>query len=251
MPHAPRHALPRRRRAALLPGLLIVAAGSALGGMAVLPGPASADSAPRTPPSLAAALVPSPATPSAQDEAARSAQALAQERRDERASRDRRPALLPVPAPPVPVPPVPAPPVAAPEPAPPPPPQFVRPGTGRLTSGYGARWGRLHAGIDLAAGVGAPISAVAAGTVVAAGSEGGYGRVVRLQHDDGTLTLYAHMSELLVQAGQRVAAGTHVGREGSSGHSTGPHLHFEVRVGGVPVDPEPWLRARGVDPAAQ
>ena len=129
------------------------------------------------------------------------------------------------------------------------PPAAVRPpGTGRLTSGYGARWGRLHAGIDLAAGIGAPISAVAAGTVTSAGDEGGYGRAVRLLHADGTETLYAHMSELHVQVGQRVTAGTYVGREGSSGHSTGPHLHFEVRIGGVPVDPAPWLRARGVDP---
>ncbi len=91
---------------------------------------------------------------------------------------------------------------------------------------------------------------MAAGTVASAGTEGGYGRVVRLQHDDGTVTLYAHLSELLVQPGQRVTAGTDVGREGSSGDSTDPHLHFEVRVSGVPVDPEPWLRARGVDPAA-
>jgi murein DD-endopeptidase MepM/ murein hydrolase activator NlpD len=141
--------------------------------------------------------------------------------------------------------------VAPAPPPPPPPPQFVRPGTGRLTSGYGARWGRLHAGIDLAAGVGAPISAVAAGTVASAGNEGGYGRAVRLQHDDGTVTVYAHMSQLLVTVGQRVTAGTYLGLEGSSGHSTGPHLHFEVRVGGRPVDPAPWLRARGVDPAAQ
>ena len=59
------------------------------------------------------------------------------------------------------------------------------------------------------------------------------------------------MSQLLVTTGQRVTAGTYLGLEGSSGHSTGPHLHFEVRVGGVPVDPDPWLRARGVDPAAQ
>ena len=74
---------------------------------------------------------------------------------------------------------------------------------------------------------------------------------MRVQHDDGTVTVYGHMSQLLVSAGQRVTAGDHIGREGSTGHSTGPHLHFEVRVDGVPVDPAPWLRARGVDPAAQ
>jgi murein DD-endopeptidase MepM/ murein hydrolase activator NlpD len=245
VPHTPRHALPRARSAALLPGLLILAAGSALCGMAVLPGAASADTSAGPQPVLAAPLVPSPASVRASAQAAEQAQALAQERRDERASRDRRPTPLPAaaaaPA---------APPVVTPPP-PPPPPQFVRPGTGRLTSSYGARWGRLHAGIDLAAGVGAPISAVAAGTVASAGSEGGYGRVVRLQHDDGTVTLYAHMSALLVTAGQRVTAGTYLGREGNSGHSTGPHLHFEVRVGDVPVDPTPWLKARGIDPAAQ
>ena len=246
MPHTARHARRRTRSAALLPGLLILGAAGALGGMAALPGPAVADtstevSAQRTPPAVSAA---------AQREASEQARALAQERLDERASRDRRPGPLPAPPPP----PVaaPAPPVVAPAPPPPPPPpQFVRPGTGRLTSGYGARWGRLHAGIDLAAGVGAPISAVAAGTVASAGSEGGYGLVVRVQHDDGTVTLYAHLSKLLVTVGQRVAAGTHLGLEGSSGQSTGPHLHFEVRVGGGPVDPDPWLRARGVDPAAQ
>ncbi len=243
MPHAARHALPRSRRAALLPGLLILAASSALAGLAALPGPAVADDGPRA----VAAGTTLPTSPAAKDAAADLAQSLAQERLDERASRDRRPPPLPEPPAPPPAPVVAAPP---PPPPPPPPPKFVRPGTGRLTSGYGARWGRLHAGIDLAAGVGAPISAVAAGTVVAAGSEGGYGRVVRLQHDDGTLSLYAHMSELLVSPGQRVTPGTYLGLEGSSGHSTGPHLHFEVRVGGVPVDPEPWLRARGVDPAA-
>ena len=237
MPHTARHARRRAHRTAVLPALLIAAAGSALGGLAVLPGPASANSTPEPVQALAADLP--PLSPAAQAEAAALAQAVAQERRDERASRSRAAVPAPVPVPP---------PVVAPPP-PPPPPQFVRPGTGRLTSGYGSRWGRLHAGIDLAAGVGAPISAVAAGTIAAAGSDGGYGNAVRLQHDDGTVTLYAHLSEVLVAAGQRVTAGTNIGREGSSGNSTGPHLHFEVRVGGVPVDPAPWLQARGVDPA--
>jgi murein DD-endopeptidase MepM/ murein hydrolase activator NlpD len=234
--HSARHARRGRRTAALLPGLLILGAASALGGMAVLPGPAAADSGAQT--------RSAPAPVAGPDLTAE----LAQERRDDRASRDRR--RPPMPAPPAP--PVTAPPVVAPAPPPPPPPpQFVRPGTGRLTSGYGARWGRLHAGIDLAAGVGAPISAVAAGTVISAGREGGYGQAVRVQHADDTVTLYAHLSDVLVAAGQRVTAGLSLGREGSTGNSTGPHLHFEVRVGGVPVDPAPWLRARGVDPAAQ
>ena len=244
MPHTPRHALRRARRTAVLPALLIATAGSALGGLAALPGPASADSTPQPAQALAADLR-APLSPAARAEAAALADAVAQERRDERASRTRTPVLPTAPA--VPAPPV-APPVAAPPP-PPPPPQFVRPGTGRLTSGYGSRWGRLHAGIDLAAGVGAPISAVAAGTVASAGPDGGYGNAVRVQHDQGTVTVYAHLSEVLVSAGQRVTAGTYLGREGSTGNSTGPHLHFEVRLTpqlGSGVDPREWLATRGV-----
>jgi murein DD-endopeptidase MepM/ murein hydrolase activator NlpD len=91
---------------------------------------------------------------------------------------------------------------------------------------------------------------VAAGTVVSAAAEGGYGLTVRVQHDPQTVTLYAHMSQLLVAPGQQVGAGTYLGLEGDSGHSTGPHLHFEVRIDGVQVDPTPWLTARGIDPAA-
>jgi len=142
-----------------------------------------------------------------------------------RASRDRAPAVEP--------------PVA-------PGPQFARPSDGALTSVYGRRWGRLHAGIDLAAGSGSPIRAAAAGTVSSAGTEGGYGRTVRVVHPDGTMTVYAHMSQLLVSTGQRVEAGEQIGQEGSTGRSTGSHLHFEVRVDGAPVDPLAWLRARGV-----
>jgi murein DD-endopeptidase MepM/ murein hydrolase activator NlpD len=130
--------------------------------------------------------------------------------------------------------------------APAPRPEVARPGAGALTSRYGSRWGRLHAGIDLAAGIGSPVVAAADGTVVTAGEEGGYGRVVRLQHGQGTVTVYAHLSEVLVEVGQAVQAGSPIAREGNSGHSTGPHLHFEVRIGDVPVDPVPWLRERGV-----
>jgi murein DD-endopeptidase MepM/ murein hydrolase activator NlpD len=124
-------------------------------------------------------------------------------------------------------------------------PQAARPGDGRLTSSYGQRWGRLHAGIDLAAGVGAPVRAALDGTVVSAGNEGGYGRCVRIRHADGAVTVYAHLSSISVQAGQ-VAAGQLIGREGNTGQSTGPHLHFEVRYDDQPVDPLPWLRERGV-----
>ena len=125
-------------------------------------------------------------------------------------------------------------------------PKFARPSDGALTSVYGRRWGRLHAGIDLAAGSGSTIRAAAAGTVSSAGTESGYGRAVRIVHPDGTTTVYAHMSQLVVSTGQRVEAGAQVGQEGSTGRSTGPHLHFEVRVDGAPIDPLAWLRARGV-----
>jgi murein DD-endopeptidase MepM/ murein hydrolase activator NlpD len=127
---------------------------------------------------------------------------------------------------------------------------FVRPATGRLTSQYGRRWGRLHAGVDLAAGVGAPVFAVTDGTVTSAGSEGGYGRTIRLLHGDGTVSVYGHLSQLLVGEGQRVQAGEQIGEEGNTGQSTGPHLHFEIRVEGAPVDPRAWLRERGVDLSA-
>ncbi len=123
---------------------------------------------------------------------------------------------------------------------------FVRPGIGRLTSGFGRRWGRLHAGIDLASGIGSPVRAVADGTVLSARSEGGYGRAVRITHEDGTVSVYAHMSAILASAGQRVQAGDLIGREGNTGHSTGPHLHFEIRINGVPINPIPWLTARGI-----
>jgi murein DD-endopeptidase MepM/ murein hydrolase activator NlpD len=124
--------------------------------------------------------------------------------------------------------------------------EYVRPGTGRLTSGYGRRWGRLHAGIDLAAGSGSPIRAATNGTVLTSGSLGGYGQAVEIRHADGTMSRYAHMSKLLVNKGEKVAAGAQIGREGNTGNSTGPHLHFEVRVNNAPIDPAAWLRKHGV-----
>lgn len=125
--------------------------------------------------------------------------------------------------------------------------RFARPGLGALTSGYGRRWGRLHAGIDLAAGTGSPVRAVMAGIVQSSGTEGGYGRAIRLLHADGTVTVYGHMSALLVSSGERVVAGEQIGREGNTGQSTGPHLHFEVRINGSPINPTPWLRERGIN----
>jgi murein DD-endopeptidase MepM/ murein hydrolase activator NlpD len=82
---------------------------------------------------------------------------------------------------------------------------------------------------------------------MSAGSEGGYGRAIRLLHDDGTVSVYGHLSQILVSDGARVEAGEQIGEEGNTGHSTGPHLHFEIRIGGTPVDPMDWLRERGID----
>jgi murein DD-endopeptidase MepM/ murein hydrolase activator NlpD len=129
-------------------------------------------------------------------------------------------------------------------------PQAVLPVDGaRLTSGFGARWGRTHAGIDLAAPMLTPEKAAADGVVLEAGPASGYGNVVYIQHDNGDVTVYGHMEEILVSAGQVVRAGDTIALLGNRGQSTGPHLHFEVIIGGLTgqkVDPLPWLRERGV-----
>ncbi|MGY1837181.1 M23 family metallopeptidase [Blastococcus sp. SYSU DS0510] len=120
---------------------------------------------------------------------------------------------------------------------------------GRLTSGFGPRWGTLHAGIDLAAPMRTPEYAVMDGVVLEAGPASGYGLVVYLQHENGDVTVYGHMDEILVTPGQVVRAGDTIALLGNRGQSTGPHLHFEVHVGGIGgerIDPLPWLRERGV-----
>jgi murein DD-endopeptidase MepM/ murein hydrolase activator NlpD len=121
---------------------------------------------------------------------------------------------------------------------------------GRLTSGFGGRWGRLHAGIDLAAPMMTPEYSVMDGIVLEAGPSSGYGNAVYIQHDNGDVTVYGHMEKILVQPGQVVRAGDTIALLGNRGRSTGPHLHFEVHVGGLngkKIDPIPWLRARGID----
>ncbi|HUR76547.1 MAG TPA: peptidoglycan DD-metalloendopeptidase family protein [Acidimicrobiales bacterium] len=112
---------------------------------------------------------------------------------------------------------------------------------GRLTSGFGRRWGRLHAGIDLAAPKGTPIHAAKAGTVAFAGRMNGYGNVVIISHDGGLSTLYGHQSRLGSRQGQRVSQGQTIGYVGSTGHSTGNHLHFETRISGRPQNPRNYL----------
>jgi murein DD-endopeptidase MepM/ murein hydrolase activator NlpD len=129
-------------------------------------------------------------------------------------------------------------------------PKAVAPVNGaRLTSTFGARWGTLHAGIDLAAPMRTPEYAVMDGVVLEAGAASGYGLAVSIQHDNGDVTLYGHMDEILVEPGQVVRAGDTIALLGNRGQSTGPHLHFEVHKGGLDgtkVDPLPWLRERGV-----
>ena len=122
-------------------------------------------------------------------------------------------------------------------------------GFGPMSSGFGQRVDPLHhqpsmhTGVDLPASEGTPIPAAKAGTVIFAGERGGYGNAVELQHDDGTTTLYAHASEVLVTRGQFVPEGAVVATVGQTGRSTGPHLHLEVRQAGHPVDPVRALKS--------
>jgi murein DD-endopeptidase MepM/ murein hydrolase activator NlpD len=112
---------------------------------------------------------------------------------------------------------------------------------GVVTSEYGYRWGRLHAGIDISAPTGTPIRAAKAGDVIHAGYMGGYGNVVIVDHGGGLSTLYAHQSRIASSEGQSVGQGQVVGYVGSTGRSTGPHLHLETRSGGSPQNPRRYL----------
>ena len=115
------------------------------------------------------------------------------------------------------------------------------PTNGSVTSGFGYRWGSLHAGIDIANGTGTPIRAAKAGTIILAGWNGGYGNCIVIDHGGGFSTLYGHMTRLRASDGQRVSQGDLIGDMGSTGNSTGSHLHFETRVNGSPQDPTRYL----------
>ncbi|KOV80653.1 M23 family metallopeptidase [Nocardia sp. NRRL S-836] len=126
-------------------------------------------------------------------------------------------------------------------------PKFVRPAAGEFTSGYGGRWGTMHLGIDIAGPIGTPILAAADGVILEAGPASGFGLWVRVQHADGTITVYGHVNDYVVSEGQRVKAGQMIAHMGNRGFSTGPHLHFEVwEPGGQKINPLTWLNARGV-----
>jgi murein DD-endopeptidase MepM/ murein hydrolase activator NlpD len=117
---------------------------------------------------------------------------------------------------------------------------FIWPVSGVVTSGFGMRWGRMHEGIDIAAPSGTGIRAAAAGRIIYTGYMGGYGNITIIDHGNGLSTAYAHQSSIYVGGGS-VSQGTVIGTVGTTGNSTGPHLHFEVRVNGSPVDPMGYL----------
>jgi murein DD-endopeptidase MepM/ murein hydrolase activator NlpD len=128
-------------------------------------------------------------------------------------------------------------------------PRWVRPGTGYLSSCFCARWGTFHYGIDLAAPYGSPIYAAGDGVVIEAGPASGFGQWVVVEHSNGDVSIYGHEYKILVHKGERVQAGQLIALVGSEGESTGPHLHFEVHMGGLEgtrIDPIPWLAERGV-----
>ncbi len=120
-----------------------------------------------------------------------------------------------------------------------------------VTSPFGFRWGRPHQGIDLAAPVGTPIRSAEAGKVVYSGWKQGYGNFVAIDHGHGFQTHYAHCSKLLVRIGQTVNKGEQIAKVGNTGHSTGPHLHFEVMANGVHRNPAKFLNQTTVVVQAQ
>jgi murein DD-endopeptidase MepM/ murein hydrolase activator NlpD len=126
-------------------------------------------------------------------------------------------------------------------------PALAFPAAGTLTSGFGARWGTNHNGIDIANSIGTPIVSVTDGVVIETGPATGFGLWVRVAQDDGTIGVFGHIDQSLVSVGQHVRAGDVIATMGNRGQSTGPHLHYEVWLpNGVKTDPIPWFHARGV-----
>lgn len=124
---------------------------------------------------------------------------------------------------------------------------YIWPARGTVTSGFGWRWGRMHRGVDVAGPVGTPVVAASSGVIASAGwNSGGYGNMVEIQHPDGSMTRYAHNNRLNVSVGQAVKQGQQIAEMGSTGYSTGPHLHFEVHLnGGAAVNPVAYLPTSG------
>ncbi len=116
-------------------------------------------------------------------------------------------------------------------------------GNYRSTSGFGPRWGRMHSGHDWAGATGTPIHATADGVVTFAGRQSGYGNLIKIRHDFGFETRYAHLSRIRVEVGQRVSLGDRIGDMGNTGRSTGTHLHYEIRSGGAAINPMKYIKA--------
>jgi murein DD-endopeptidase MepM/ murein hydrolase activator NlpD len=118
---------------------------------------------------------------------------------------------------------------------------------GSISSGYGSRWHpiygvvRFHAGIDMAAPYGTPVYATSSGVIIVAGACGGYGQCVAIDHGGGVVSVYGHLSRIDVYPGRKIGSGQELGLVGSTGVSTGPHLHYEIRINGSPVNPRPYL----------
>ncbi|WP_461121157.1 M23 family metallopeptidase [Saccharothrix stipae] len=126
-------------------------------------------------------------------------------------------------------------------------PKFARPAAGDFTSGFGGRWGEMHYGIDIAGPIGTPILSAADGVVIEAGPASGFGLWVKVEHPDGSVTVYGHVDTYSVRKGQRVLAGEQIARMGNRGFSTGPHLHFEVwNADGKKINPLTWLNSKGI-----
>jgi murein DD-endopeptidase MepM/ murein hydrolase activator NlpD len=127
---------------------------------------------------------------------------------------------------------------------------YVRPARGATSSCFGARWGLTHYGVDISAPIGTPVYAATSGIVQRAGAATGFGLAVYIRGDDDAVTVYGHVNEYYVTAGERVSAGEKIAEVGNRGQSTGPHLHFEVHPDGEmyggQIDPVPWMRARGI-----
>jgi len=119
---------------------------------------------------------------------------------------------------------------------------LATPSRGAISSNFGARWGRKHEGIDIAANTGDPIYAALDGAVTYAGWAAGYGNFIKLKHANGVETAYGHCSKIDVKVGQSVKKGQKIGAVGNTGNSTGPHLHFEVLVNGVHKNPLTYLK---------
>lgn len=125
--------------------------------------------------------------------------------------------------------------------------EFVKPCLGTFTSGFGARWGVTHYGIDIANRIGTPIYAVTEGVVIDSGPASGFGMWVRVRHPSGYTSVYGHINRSLVKVGQQVKAGQKIAEMGNRGQSTGPHLHFEIwDPSGRKLNPLSWLATRGI-----